>query len=311
VLLVPSSPVSPVTPTVVLTIAGSDSGGGAGVQADLRTFAALGLFATTAITAVTAQNTVGVLAVEAMPPQLVIDQVEAVLDDLDPAAVKTGMLARPETVAAVAELAAAGRLPNLVVDPVLVSSTGHPLMDEGGIGAYRELLLPHAAIATPNLREAAALTNRSLKELASIEAMEAVAEELRALGSQTVVVKGGHLRAAEASAAQTGPAAPAPSQLGSPDVVCSAKGVWRLSAERVDTCNDHGTGCTLSAAIAGFLAQGADHLEAITRAKHFVHEAIRDAASWRLGAGHGPIDHFGWARTGTLSKVTVARPVTK
>ncbi|MGH9091086.1 MAG: bifunctional hydroxymethylpyrimidine kinase/phosphomethylpyrimidine kinase, partial [Acidimicrobiales bacterium] len=195
------------TPVVALTVAGSDSGGGAGIQADLKTFAALGVFGTSAVTAVTAQHTAAVLGVAVIDPEMVVAQVEAVLDDLPPAAVKTGMLATPGVVGAVARLAAEGRLPNLVVDPVLVSSTGHPLMGEGGVDAYRRLLLPHAAVATPNLREAALLTGRDLADLATTAAMAEAAEELRSLGTGTVVVKGGHLPAAVAG---RDPARPGP-----------------------------------------------------------------------------------------------------
>ncbi len=278
------------TPTVALSIAGSDSGGGAGLQADLKTFAALGVFGTTAVTAVTAQNTAAVLGVVALDPDFVVAQVRAVTSDLAVAAAKTGMLARPDTVAAVAELAARGELPPLVVDPVLVSSTGHPLMDEGGVDAYRRLLLPEAAVATPNLREAALLTGRSLSDLATVGAMVEAAEELRALGATVVVVKGGHL----ASAAREG--APGDAERpGSPDVVVGPDGPVVLHGERVATSNDHGTGCSLSAAITAGLALGSPPLEAVVAAKAYVRRALAGAVDWRLGAGHGPIDHFGWS----------------
>jgi hydroxymethylpyrimidine/phosphomethylpyrimidine kinase len=270
-----------VTPVVVLTIAGSDSGGGAGLQADLKTFGALGVFGTTAVTAVTAQHTAGVLGVVALEPAFVVAQIEAVLSDLHPAAAKTGMLALPETVRAVAELAERGALPTLVVDPVLVSSTGHALMGEGGVDAYRRLLLPRAAVATPNLREAALLTGRRPADLSSVEAMIETAEELRALGSGAVVVKGGHFGGEEA-----------------PDVFVDGGAPVILSAPRVPTGNDHGTGCSLSAAIAAGLGRGAGALDAVRAAKEYVHRALVGAAGWRLGAGHGPIDHFGWGDPG-------------
>jgi len=273
-----------VTPPVALTIAGSDSGGGAGVQADLKTFAALGVFGTSALSAVTAQNTTAVTGVVVLEPSFVVAQVEAVLDDLHPAAVKTGMLATGPTVAAVAELARAGRLPHLVVDPVLVSSTGHRLTDDAGVDAYRRLLLPAAEVLTPNLREAAVLAGRGFEELCDVDAMIAVAEELRALGPDTVVVKGGHLGAASGDA--TAP---------SPDVVVGPQGTVVLEADRVATGNDHGTGCSLSAAIAAHLALGLDTLESLRAAKAFVHRALQGASAWHLGAGHGPIDHFGWS----------------
>lgn len=273
------------TPVVALTVAGSDSGGGAGIQADLKTFAALGVHGTCAVTAVTAQHTAAVLAVEVVDPDMVVAQIEAVLDDLAAVAVKTGMLATPSTVAAVAGLAAAGRLPNLVVDPVLVSSTGHSLMEEGGVEAYRRLLLPYATIATPNLREAALLTGRRLADLGTTGAMTEAAEELRGLGAATVVVKGGHLPAAGRAGREAD---------GCPDVVAGPGGTVVLPATRIATGNDHGTGCTLSAAIAADLALGSEPLKAVIDAKAFVHRALAGAAGWHLGAGHGPIDHFGW-----------------
>ena len=297
------------TPTVVLTIAGSDSSGGAGLQADLRTFAAHRLHGATAITAVTAQNTAAVRGVVAMSPAFVVAQVDAVLEDLAVAAVKTGMLASPGTVTALGELAARGSLPNLVVDPVLVSSTGHPLMDEGGAAAYREYLLPHAAVATPNLREAAILTGRPFTDLVSVEAMVEAAEVIRALGVETVVVKGGHLAAAVAAARAGGAslrAVPrgaervgggsngAPEAPGSPDVIAGPRGTIVVGGDRIRTGNDHGTGCSLSAAIASRMALGDDAVSAVRAAKRFVAGALRGAAGWRLGSGHGPIDHFGW-----------------
>lgn len=273
------------TPRIALTIAGSDSGGGAGLQADLRTFAAHGVHGCCAVTALTAQHTAAVLGVVTVEPSFVVDQIEAVRADLAPGAVKTGMLASPATVAAVAGLAAAGELVNLVVDPVLVSSSGHALMGEGGVRSYRDLLLPHALVATPNLREAAVLTGRTLGDLATVDAMVEAAEELRALGAEVVVVKGGHFEAAGGERAHGG----------APDVVAGPGGIEILEAERVATGNDHGTGCSLSAAIAANLALGAEPLVAIGAAKAFVHRALVGAAGWRLGAGHGPIDHLGWS----------------
>jgi len=269
-----------VNPACALTVAGSDSGGGAGIQADLKSFAALGVHGTTAITAVTAQHTEGVLGVVALDPSFVVLQIDAVLSDLRPQAVKTGMLATPATVNAVGELARDGRLPNLVVDPVLVSTSGHALMGEGGTRAYREQLLPYASVATPNLREAAVLTGRTTQSLRNTEAMLEAAEELRELGTGTVVVKGGHLGREGFDE--------------SPDVVAGPTGTLVLEAARIDTPNDHGTGCSLSAAIAANLALGADVLSAITAAKAFVARGLAGAATWRIGAGHGPIDHFGW-----------------
>lgn len=303
-----SGSVGPVPPGVALTIAGSDSGGGAGLQGDLKTFAAWGVFGTCAVTAVTAQNTVGVTGVTAMEPEMVVLQIEAVLSDLRPAAVKTGMLANRAIVEVVAHFAKAGRLENLVVDPVLVSTSGHRLMEEGGIEAYRHLLLPHAAVATPNLREAAVLTGRSLADLSSVEAMAEVAEELRVLGARVVVVKGGHLSAARIEAGLVTPGSADASTEGSPDVVAGPAGLTVLSGERVVTSNDHGTGCSLSAAIAARLAAGADPIDAVTDAKAYVRRALEGASTWRLGAGRGPIDHFGASLPARRAESTAPSP---
>lgn len=271
-----------ISPRVALTIAGSDSGGGAGLQADLKTFAAHRVHGASVVTAVTAQNTTEVRGVVAMTPEFVALQLATVLDDMAVGAVKTGMLATPEIVVAVAEFARAGRLPNLVVDPVLVSSTGHQLMAQGGVDAYLEQLAPHATVFTPNLREAALLTGQPVEALGSVDAMADAAVALRDTGARHVLLKGGHLALAAGSAQ------------GSPDVVAGPEGVRVVPAERVDTGNDHGTGCSLAAAIAARLAGGEPADRAIDGAKAFVARGLRGARGWRLGAGHGPIDHFGW-----------------
>ncbi len=265
------------TPPVALSIAGSDSGGGAGAQADLKSFAAQRVHGATALTAVTAQNTAEVRGVFPLPAAFVRLQIEAVLDDLSVRSVKTGMLATPDIVRTVADLAAAGRLPHLVVDPVLVSSSGHALMDGDGVAEYLTRLLPCAEVATPNLREAAALTNQRVEDLMTVDAMAATAEELRQLGTTYVVVKGGHLTEA------------------ADDVVAGPEGITVLAATRVVTSNDHGTGCSLSASIAARLALGDDVLDAIRTAKAFVARGLAGSAGWHLGSGHGPIDHFGWS----------------
>ena len=265
------------TPPTALTIAGSDSGGGAGAQADLKTFAALRVHGTCAITAVTAQNTAEVRGVVALEPAFVRQQVETVLDDFAMGSVKTGMLATAATVTVVAGLAARGLLPRLVVDPVLVSSTGHRLLEPAGVAAYLHQLLPHALVVTPNLREAAVLGDMELESLRPLEARVAVAERIRATGARYVVVKGGHLTDS------------------ADDVVAGPDGIAVLAGQRVDTGNDHGTGCSLSAAIAAHLARGATVTEAITEAKLFVARALAGGAAWQLGSGHGPLDHFGWS----------------
>jgi hydroxymethylpyrimidine/phosphomethylpyrimidine kinase len=265
-----------------MTVAGSDSGGGAGVQADLRTFAALGVHGTSALTAVTAQNTYEVRAVCALEAEMVRTQIEAVTDDFDVVAVKTGMLARPATVRQVAELARAGRLPNLVVDPVLVTSSGHPLMERGGVDAYRDELIPVSLIVTPNLHEAAVLVDADVRDLRTVAAMTDAARAIRAFGVDYVLVKGGHY--AESSETERR----------APDVLVG-ESTDVLDAERVATDNDHGTGCSLAAAIAARLALGDDIVTAVVAAKSFVFHALTGAAAWNLGKGHGPIDHLGWS----------------
>jgi hydroxymethylpyrimidine/phosphomethylpyrimidine kinase len=265
------------TPPTALTIAGSDSGGGAGVQADLKTFAAHRVHGTSAVTAVTAQNTSEVRGVVALDPAFVRLQVEAVLADFPVGGVKTGMLANAAIVTEVAKLAAESSLTGLVVDPVLVTSTGHPLMEPDGVGAYLELLLPRALVVTPNLAEAAVLTGARVEDIRDVAAMADVAERLRATGVRYVVVKGGHLTSA------------------ADDVVAGPAGVRVLRGVRVETGNDHGSGCSLSAAVAANLARGLSVDDAIAAAKAFVARALAGGAAWRLGAGHGPLDHFGWS----------------
>ncbi len=270
-------------PVAVLTIAGSDSGGGAGIEADLRTFAALGVHALAAITAVTAQNSFEVRAVCALEAEMVRAQVETVTDDFRTAAVKTGMLARAHTVEVVAALAREGRLANLVVDPVLVTSSGHPLMEEGGVRAYREALLPFATIATPNLREAAVLADIDVRELRSVQDMIAVGQVILGFGSRAVVVKGGHF------------ATDTDRERRAPDVLVTTEAVEVLDAERIITRNDHGTGCSFAAACAARLALGDDVSAAVNFAKQFVQRALSGSKDWDLGRGHGPIDHMAWS----------------
>lgn len=269
------------TPPVALTIAGSDSGGGAGIQADLKTFAALGVYGTSAVTALTAQNTRGVTGVHAVPAAFVVDQVEAVLADLDVRAVKTGMLATAGVVEAVAGLAAAGRLPRLVVDPVMVASSGDRLLEQAAERAYVERLLPYAEVLTPNVLEAQALLGGTIGTLG--EQREA-ARALGALGPRVVVVKGGHATAGSAGDAV--------------DVVWDGVAVHELRGRWVRTRNTHGTGCTFAAAVTAGLARGGAVLPAVEAAKAYVAAALRAGSAWRLGApdgvgpGHGPLDHF-------------------
>ena len=254
---------------VALTVAGSDSGGGAGIQADLRTFAAHGLHGASAITAVTAQNTVAVVDYVALEPRMVMAQIDAVASDMPVAAVKTGMLATRPIVEAVAEAIARWRLPHLVVDPVMVAKSGDRLLDSAAEAAYRDRLFPLAEVVTPNLAEAEALLGRPVR---SVEAMAQAARDLRALGPRSVLVKGGHLE-------------------GDPvDVFFDGQRTEELRAPRIATRNTHGTGCTLSAAIAARLALGADARAAVRDAKAYLTEALRGA--YTLGRGAGPVDHL-------------------
>ena len=274
-------------PPVAMTIAGSDSGAGAGIQADIKTMGALGVFGTTVVTAVTAQSTVTVARVHYLPPALVESQIATVLDDLPVRAVKTGLLGEPAVIEVVGRRAAAGELPQLVVDPVMVASTGRIFLEEQGIDAYRRHLLPHAIVATPNLWEAALLADRAPSGKEDVEAMVDMARRIHELGPTWVLVKGGHLPGVESRSG-----VPAPDQVA--DVLFDGTTVTVLTGGHVDTPNNHGTGCSLSAAIAASLARGADVPTAVSTAKEFVLGALRGAALWRLGQGHGPLDHLGW-----------------
>lgn len=260
------------TPAVALTIAGSDSGGGAGIQTDLVTFAAHGVHGASAITALTAQNTVGVDAVHVPPVDFLAAQLDAVLSDLRVSAVKTGMLATEEVIRLVADRAARGRLPNLVVDPVLVSSTGARLLDPGAERAYLDELFPQALVVTPNTREASALLGR---EVVTVEDAATAAFELGRHGPWWVVVKGGHLDGGDDAV----------------DVVVEVMTgeVTELRKPRVATRNDHGTGCTFAAATTALLARGVPVLDALQAAKDFVHAGLVASADWQLGSGHGPV----------------------
>jgi hydroxymethylpyrimidine/phosphomethylpyrimidine kinase len=256
-----------------LSIAGSDSGGGAGIQADLKTFSAFGVYGMTAITAVTVQNTQGVERFEALSSETVGDQIRAVATDIGVDAAKTGMLANRSIVDAVAAALAQAAIGNLVVDPVFVSKHGHVLLEEDAIGALRTVILPLATLVTPNRPEAAGLAGFAVE---TRDDMRRAAGAILALGAGAVVVKGGHLADAGTS----------------PDLFVDATGEDWLEAERIDTPNTHGTGCTFSAAVAARLALG-DHVTEATRAaKRFVTEAIRHAL--RIGHGIGPVDPL-WA----------------
>lgn len=259
---------------IALTIAGSDSGGGAGIQADLKTFAAHGVYGTSAITAITAQNTVGVTSVLALPADLVTAQIEAVVSDLGVDAAKTGMLANAAIVEAVAAAIDAFEIPRLVVDPVMVAKSGDRLLEDDAVAALRAELLRRAYVVTPNRMEAEVLAGIAIRSLD--DAREA-ARRIRDLGPSAVVVKGGHF--------------PGPEII---DVIYDGHEFIELRGPRVETRNTHGTGCTFAAAIAARLALGTGLVDAIAGAKRYVEHAMRHSVA--LGRGHGPLNHF-WAHS--------------
>lgn len=255
---------------IALTIAGSDSGGGAGIQADLRTFAFHRVHGASAITCVTAQNTVGVTRIDALPAAAVVAQIEAVASDMTVQAVKTGMLLNPEIIEAVAQQVEKWQLAPLIVDPVMVSRTGVQLISDRAVASLREWLLPNAAIVTPNRYEAQLLSGR---EIATLDDMRCSAEAIYALGSQAVLVKGGGM----------------PGALRGVDVWFDGNEEI-LTTQAVATANTHGTGCTLAAAIAANLALGQDRLTAVKQAKQYVTTALKYALD--IGQGVGPVGHF-------------------
>jgi hydroxymethylpyrimidine/phosphomethylpyrimidine kinase len=261
-----------------LSIAGSDSGGGAGIQADLKTFTALGVFGMTAITAVTVQNTNGVAWSEALPPKIVGDQIRAVATDIGVDAAKTGMLANRGIVEAVADAVAEIRIPNLVVDPVLMSKHGHALLAADAVEVLKRRILPLAALVTPNLSEAGVLAGFPVE---GREDMRRAADAILSLGAVAVLVKGGHLKdPTEAS-----------------DLFVAVGIEEWVEAEWIDTPNTHGTGCTLSAAIASHLAMGKGLVDAIRAGKVFVTESIRHSLA--IGEGIGPVDQLWSIRPGS------------
>ena len=264
---------------IALTIAGSDSSGGAGIQADLKTFTAFAVYGASVITALTAQNTTGVQGVSAVSPDFVSAQIVSVLDDLDVGARKTGMLANASIVEVVAgALAKRPEIP-LVVDPVMVATSGDPLLQPDAVEAFKSVLFPRAMLITPNLPEAASLLGRPVAKTEAEAQAQLLA--LGALGARAVLLKGGHGDTAEAV-----------------DWLLIGGQVRRFASPRIDTRNTHGTGCTLSAAIAALLAQGVELEAAVARAKTFVHRAIEAGRNQTIGRGHGPVDHLYAIRRG-------------
>lgn len=255
-----------------MTIAGSDSGGGAGIQADLKTFAALGVFGTSAVTAITAQNTLGVTAVAEVPVEVISDQIDAVVSDIGVDAVKTGMLSSTAIVDCVADAVDRLQLSPLVVDPVMVAATGAQLLQDDAVESVKERLVPLATVITPNVPEAEVLTGI---EIDTVEDMELVGGELVAAGADAAVVKGGHLD--DGSGRIT-------------DVLVTRDGAKHFTSLRIETTSNHGTGCTFASAIAAHLARGIDLELAVDLAQRYVWNAMANASP--IGGGHGPLNHM-------------------
>jgi len=257
---------------IAITIAGSDSGGGAGIQADLKTFSALGVFGTSAITAITAQNTQGVTALEDISSGIIAAQIDAILDDMNVGAAKIGMVSRAETIVTIAQRLRHYRL-RPVVDPVMVATSGDRLLQEDAIDTLKAEILPQAVIVTPNLPEAALLTGLPVAQ--TEDEMIVQARAIVDMGAEAALVKGGHGTGAE-----------------SVDILFDGQDIARLSAPRIDTRNTHGTGCTLSAAITAGLARRLSLIDAVREAKSFLHSALDAAQHMKIGKGSGPVHHF-------------------
>jgi len=259
---------------ITLTIAGSDSSGGAGIQADLKTFAALKTYGCSVITAITAQNTQGVQAIKYVTPNMVVAQCQSIFTDLAVNAIKIGMLGQQHIIHALADyLESLPEQPAIILDPVMISSSGSYLLEDSAISALKERLIPKASLITPNLLEAAALLGVPVPE--STDMMQALLEDLRALGSQAVLLKGGHLTSKQST-----------------DLLFDGQEVQAMSAPFIMTNNNHGTGCSLSSAIAASLAQGNSMKNAVVEAKTYVHKGLTHADRLNIGQGHGPIHHF-------------------
>ncbi|WP_238930460.1 bifunctional hydroxymethylpyrimidine kinase/phosphomethylpyrimidine kinase [Vibrio sp. S9_S30] len=259
---------------IVLTIAGSDSGGGAGIQADIKAISATGGFACSAITAITSQNTLGVSAIHPIPLDHIASQLDAVFSDLNVVAVKVGMLADSGIIKVVADKIRQYQPKHLVVDPVMIATSGDLLLEESAISTLKAELLPLADVITPNLPEGATLTGSPVPTTSS--EMDDMVTKLRALGCSSILLKGGHLEHDE----------------NSDDLLIFPNSVETLSAKRIETKNTHGTGCTLSSAIASYLAQGHDLVSAVTLGKSYITQAIIHSGELDIGQGHGPVHHF-------------------
>jgi hydroxymethylpyrimidine/phosphomethylpyrimidine kinase len=258
---------------IAVSIAGSDSSGGAGIQADLKTFSALGVYGASVITALTAQNTQGVSGIHDVPPDFITAQIDAVFSDLNVGAVKIGMLSQPAAIEAVTAGLQRYQAKNIVLDPVMIAASGDRLLAPQAVEVLRRVLIPRAALITPNLPEAAALLDGP--EATTEPEMRAQAEKLLALGARAVLIKGGHGHSAE-----------------SVDFLVEPTAVVRLAADRIATENTHGTGCTLSSAVAAGLARGLSLDRAVREAKAYVTAAIAASDKLTIGHGHGPTHHF-------------------
>ncbi|MEN7548983.1 bifunctional hydroxymethylpyrimidine kinase/phosphomethylpyrimidine kinase [Rapidithrix thailandica] len=257
----------------VLTIAGSDSGGGAGIQADIKTFSALGCYGMSAITAITAQNTQGVAAVHPIPVPFIEKQISMVIEDIGVDAVKIGMLHSAEVIKAVARMLEKYKIENVVLDPVMVATSGDRLIKEEAIATLKSVLIPLTSIITPNLPEAGVLIGQELSTYAD---MTRAMADLVSLGSKAVLIKGGHMSG----------------QSRIVDLLYYNHTVKEFSAPRIETRNNHGTGCTLSSAIAAYLAKGCTLDKAMDKAKKYITKALDNGQNYRLGKGHGPVHHF-------------------
>ena len=261
------------TVPIVVTIAGSDSGGGAGIQADIKSMSANGVYAASVITALTAQNTLGVTAIHDVPADFITAQIEALFSDLDVAAVKIGMLSQPAAIDAVAAGLLKWKPTHVVLDPVMVAASGDPLIADEAVELLVARLFPFASLVTPNLHEAARITGEPVAQTDSQIATQA--EQILGQGASAVLIKGGHSEGGE-----------------SRDYLLSSKLERWLEAPRIDTQNTHGTGCSLSSAIASHLAHGRPLEDAVRRAKHWLTGAIRHSDELKIGKGHGPVHHF-------------------
>ncbi|MGD8962972.1 MAG: bifunctional hydroxymethylpyrimidine kinase/phosphomethylpyrimidine kinase [Desulfobacterales bacterium] len=258
----------------VLTIAGSDSGGGAGIQADLKTFSAIGCYGMSVITALTAQNTRGVNGIHAVPPAFAVEQIDAVLSDIGADAIKIGMLYSAELIEAVAAALRRHGAQKIVLDPVMLAQSGDKLLQDEAVESIKAYLMPLAEVVTPNLPETVVLTGQSIR---SRQDVESAARAIAVHGSRSILIKGGHGDDNQSS-----------------DLLYLAakdRPVW-LTAERIQTRNNHGTGCTLSSAIAAYLAKNFDIEPAVQKAKHYMNQAIAAGAAYTIGEGHGPVHHF-------------------